>query len=79
MPSLILSAFMCIRSFNPQMDFSSDSMVKNSPANSGDMDLILYSGRSPGEKNGYPLQYYSLGNPMDRGTWQAMVHGVTKS
>ena len=37
------------------------------------------SGRSPGEGNGNPLQYSCLGNPMDRGAWQATVHRVTKS
>ena len=36
-------------------------------------------GRSPGEKNGYPLQYSCLGNPMDRGAWQATVHWVAKN
>jgi len=41
--------------------------------------LIPRSGRFPGEGNGNPLQYSYLGNPMDRGAWQAMVHGVTKS
>ena len=47
--------------------------------NAGDPGLIPGSGRSPGEGNGDPLQYPCLGNPMDRGTWQATVHGVTKS
>ena len=37
------------------------------------------SGRCPGEGNGFPLQYSCLKNPMDRGAWQATVHGVTKS
>jgi len=36
------------------------------------------SGRSPGEENGNPLHYSCLGNPMERGAWQARVHGVTK-
>ena len=36
-------------------------------------------GRSPGGGHGNPFQYSSLGNPMDRGAWQATVHGVTKS
>ena len=36
-------------------------------------------GRSPGEGNGYPLQYSGLGNSMDRGAWWATVHGVAKS
>ena len=53
-------------------------MVKNLPANAGDMGLIPDLGRSPGEGNGSPLQYSCLGNPMDRGAWQATVHGVTK-
>ena len=39
---------------------------------------ILRSGRSPAEGNGNPLQYSFLGKPMDRGAWQATVHGVTK-
>ena len=51
--------------------------VKN--PNAGDPGLIPGSGRSPGERNGYPLQCPCLENPMDRGAWQATVHGVTKS
>ena len=46
-------------------------MVKNSLANAGDAGLIPGSGRSPGEVNGNPLQYSSMGNPMDRKAWQA--------
>ena len=53
-------------------------MVKNSPANAIDVSLIPESGRSPGEENGSPLQYSFLGNSMDRGAWQATVHGVSK-
>ena len=41
--------------------------------------LIPGSGRSPGGGNGSPLQYSCLENPMDRGAWQAIVHGVAKS
>ena len=55
-------------------------VVKNLPANAGDIrnaGLIPGSGRSPA--GGHALQYSCLGNPMDRGTWQAMVHRVTKS
>ena len=44
-----------------------------------DLGLIPGLGRSPGEGNSYPLQYSSLANFMDRGAWQATVHGVTKS
>ena len=54
-------------------------MVKNSPANIGDLGSIPGSGRSPGGGYGNPLQYSCLGNPMDRGAWRATVHGVTKS
>ena len=53
-------------------------MVKNPHANAGDVDLIPRLGKSPGEGNSNPLQYSCLGNPMDRGGWQATVHGVTK-
>ena len=56
---------------------SGGSDGKESACNAGDTGLI--PGRSPGEVNGYPLQYSCLENPMDRGAWQATVHGVTKS
>ena len=54
-------------------------MVKNLPANAGDVGSIPGSGRSPGGGNDNPLQYSSLGNRMDRGAWLATVHGVTKN
>ena len=54
-------------------------MVKNPPANAGDMGSIPGLGRSPEEGNGNPLQYSCLENPMDREFWQAIVHGVAKS
>ena len=54
-------------------------MVKNLPANAGDVCLIPDLGRSPGEGSGNLPQYSCLGNHMDRGAWQAIVHGVTKS
>ena len=54
-------------------------MVKNLPTNVGDASLILGLGKNPGEGNGNPLQYSCLGNPMDRGAWQATVHDVEKS
>ena len=59
--------------------FPSGSVVKNPPANTGDAGSIAGSERYPLEGNGYPLQYSHLENPMDRGTWWAIVHGVTKS
>ena len=54
-------------------------LVKNPPANAVDVGLIPGLGRSPGEGNGNPLQYSCLGNPMDRGARQAVVHGVAKA
>ena len=57
-------------------------VVKNPPANAGDMkDLgsIPGSGRSPGGRNGNPLEYSCLENTMDRGAWRATVHRVAKS
>ena len=56
-------------------------MVKNPPASAGetgDSGSIPGLGRSPGEGIGNPLQYSCPGNPMDRGAWQPIVHGVTK-
>ena len=55
------------------------SVVKNLPANIGDLGSIPGSGRSPGEENGDSLQYSCLENPMNRGAWWATTHGVTKS
>ena len=54
-------------------------MVKNLPTNAGDTGSGPRSGRVPGEGNGNPLQYYCLGNPMDRGAWWVTVHGVAES
>ena len=58
--------------------FPGGSVVKNPPANAGDVGLIPGSGRSPGEGNGNPLPYSCLGNPMDREAWRATVQGVAK-
>ena len=52
---------------------------KESACNAGDLGSIPGLGRSPGEGNGYPLQYSCLENLMDRGAWQAIVHGVSKN
>ena len=57
-------------------------VVKNPPANAGDMrvvGLISGLGRSPGGGHGNPLQYSCLENPMDRGDWWATAHSVPKS
>jgi len=57
---------------------SHSSLSKESACKKGDSGSILWSGRSPGEGNGNPLQCYCPENPMDRGAWQATVHGVTR-
>ena len=62
-----------------QEGFQGGSVVKNLAANAGDMGLIPGLGRSPGGGHGNPLQYCCLENPMDRGAWRAVVHGVAKS
>ena len=60
--------------------FPGGSVVKNPPANVGDVrDMVRSLGRSPEEGRGNPLQYSCLKNSMDRGAWRATVHRVTKS
>ena len=61
------------------MGFPGSSAGKESASNAGDLGLIPGLERSPGEGNGNPLQYSCLENAMDRGAWQATVHGFTKS
>ena len=60
------------------MGFCHSSVGKESACSAGDLGSIPGSGRSPGEGNGYPLQYSCLENSMDRGAWQTTVHGVAK-
>ena len=60
------------------MGFPGSLDGKESASNAGDPSSIPGSGRSPGEGHGNPLQYSCLENPMDRGAWQATVHGVAK-
>ena len=64
------------------LGFSGGSMLKNPPANAGvlgDAGSIPGLGGSPGGGHGSSLQYSCLENPMDRGVWWAMVHGVVES
>ena len=56
----------------------SGSDGKESACNAGDSGSVPESGRSPGKGNGHPPQYSHLENAMDRGAWQAIVHGVAK-
>ena len=60
------------------LGFPGGSDGKESTCNMGDLGLFLGLGRFPGEGNDNPLQYSCLQNSMDRGTWQATVHGVAK-
>ena len=78
--SVIFSHLACLPSLgNTVQLFPDGSTDKMSACDSGDLGLILMLGRSPGERNGYPFWYSGLETSMDRGTWQAVVHGVAKS
>ena len=68
-----------VRFLRSAFGFPGGSVVENPSANAGDIGSIPGSGRSPGEGNGNPLWYYCLGNPMNRGAWWSMVHGVSKN
>ena len=75
---IINTAFLFEEHQFKQLGFPHSSVGKESACNAGDLGLIPGLGRSPGEGNGYPLQYSCLENPMDRRAWQATVHGVTR-
>ena len=68
---------MTVHSLGLPQWLSSEESACNA-GNSGDADSIPVSGRSPGGINGNPLQYSCLENSMDRGVWQATVHGLAK-
>ena len=61
------------------MVFPSSTVSKESACSAEDLGLIPGSGRSTGERNGKPLQYPCLENPMNRGAWWAAVHGTENS
>ena len=70
--------------FSPEIIFNMEFVklllpITESARNVGDLGSIPGWERYPGEGNGNPLQYFCLENPMDRGAWQATVHGVAKS
>ena len=79
----LLADYTCIITLMPMLEgFPGGAVVKNLPANAGDLgdvNLIPGSGMLPGGGNGNPLRYSCLGNPMDRRTWWATVQGVAKS
>ena len=58
--------------------FPHSSVGKESACSAGDLGLIPGWERSSGEGNGNPLQYSCLENPIDRGAWQATVHGIAR-
>ena len=60
------------------MGFPGGSVVTNTPTNEGDLSLIPESGRPLEGGHGSPLQFSCLGNPMDRGAWQTIVHEIKK-
>ena len=76
-PVTLISEKEQIPDFGTHHTCSSDG--KASACNAGDLGSIPGSGRSHGEGNSNPLQYPCLENSMDRGAWQALIHGVTKS
>ena len=65
--------------YTRQLGFPGGSAGKESACTAGDLGSIPGSGRSPGGRNGNPAQYSCLENPVDRGAWQAAVHGATMS
>ena len=61
------------------MGFPCGSGGKESACNARDLGSIPRLGKSPGERNGYPAQYFCPENSLDKRAWQATGHGVTKS
>ena len=69
---------MIFKELNVLLGFPGNSDSKESACMMGNQGLIPELARTPGEGNGYPLWYSCLGNPMDRGAWQATAHGDAK-
>ena len=78
--ALPFSAMLTMRKarFGKEGSFTGGSDGKESACNARDLGLLPGWGRSPGEGNGYPLQYSCLEEPLDRGVWWAIIHGVTE-
>ena len=79
LPRIVYILFILNACYYLSLGFSGGSVIKNPSANAGDAGSIPGLGRIPEEGNGNPLQYSCLGIPMDRGAWQATVHGVAES
>ena len=77
--TVLFGARLCSKALISQISYNGGTDSKEPTCDSGDPGWILGSGRSPGEGNGYPLQYSCLENAIDRGVWQATVHRVAKS
>ena len=78
----MITFFVCVWVFTntlPLLSFPGSSVGKESSWNAGDLSSLPGSGRSPEEGKGYSLQDSCLENSMDRGSWQATVHGVAES
>ena len=73
-----LTSSCCLFNFLFYISFPAGLASKESACDAGDLGLIPGLGRSPGEENGYPLQYSCLENSMERGAWWATVHGVAE-
>ena len=76
---IIIIIFVIMKPLCLEWGFLGASDLKESACSAGNLGSIPGSGRYPGERNGYPLQYSCLENSIDRGAWQAAVHGITKS
>ena len=77
--SFVLLFISIVIKLYPFRGFLAGSEGGESACNERDPGLIPWSGRSPGEGNGYPQQYSCMGNPIDRGAWRATVHRVAES
>ena len=83
LPKIIVKSF-CIShkclltNSTVEQGFPAGSAVNNQPTNAGDTGSIPGSESSPAGRNGNPLQYFCLENPIDRGAWQATARGVTE-
>ena len=82
-PAVVVSVpFKCLPWFKKVLyncwGFPGGSDNKESACSAGDPGSVTWSGRSPREGNGNPFQYSCLENPMDRGAWSAIVHGITE-